>query len=57
MRVHNGVKVEKGQVCKLNKSLYGFKQSAQFWFERFDQVLGEHEELFPPICFRKIEGI
>lgn len=42
MRVPEGVKAEKGQVCRLNKSLYGLKQSARCWFERFDGVLKEH---------------
>lgn len=37
--IPEGVQKEGDQVCKLNKSLYGLKQSARCWFQRFDQTL------------------
>lgn len=36
MKVPEGVKSEKNQVCKLNKALYGLKQGARCWFETFE---------------------
>ena len=44
MSVPEGIKIDKNKnvVCKLNKSLYGLKQSANCWFQRFDKVLKHH---------------
>lgn len=39
MDIPEGIKAENGYVCKLNKSIYGLKQSARCWFERFDLIL------------------
>ena len=33
------VQGEYGKVCRLKKSLYGFKQSLQAWFARFNEVI------------------
>lgn len=42
MRVPDGVVVQiNNVVCKLNKSLYGLKQSARYWYECFNNVLIE----------------
>lgn len=41
MEVPEGISAEPNQVCKLNKSLYGLKQSSRCWYERFDHVLKE----------------
>lgn len=39
MEVPEGILAQDNQVCKLNKTLYGLKQSSRCWFERFDLVL------------------
>lgn len=39
MKVPEGVNNPNNQVCKLNKSLYGLKQSARCWFETFEITL------------------
>lgn len=39
MEVPKGVSASSNQVCKLNKTLYGLKQSSRCWFERFDHTL------------------
>jgi len=41
MRIPLGFETEntKGKVCKLKKSLYGFKQSPRAWFKRFSDTL------------------
>lgn len=39
MRIPEGVYAKGGYACKLNRVLYGLKQSARCWFERFDEVL------------------
>ena len=41
MRVPDGVVVKENEVCKLNKSLYGLKQSARCWYECFNKKLIE----------------
>lgn len=41
MEVPEGVPAQSNQVCKLNKSLYGLKQSSRCWFELFDSTLKE----------------
>lgn len=42
MRVPEGITANENHVCKLNKSIYGLKQSARCWFEHFDKVLKQH---------------
>lgn len=39
MEVPEGISAQKNQVCKLQKAIYGLKQSARCWFEKFDLVL------------------
>lgn len=40
MEVTEGInKGQTNQVCKLNKAIYGLKQSARCWFECFDNVI------------------
>lgn len=39
MKVPEGVKCNKNQVCKLIKALYGLKQAAKCWFETFEKKL------------------
>lgn len=39
MRIPEGIEAKENHVCKLNKAIYGLKQSARCWFQRFDQVL------------------
>lgn len=39
MRVPPGLRVEKGQVCRLRKSLYGLKQSARVWNQKLNDVM------------------
>lgn len=39
MKIPEGIKTENDKVCKLHKSIYGLKQSARCWFEKFDEVL------------------
>lgn len=41
MRVPEGIKSPENHVCKLNKAIYGLKQSARCWFEKFDLTLKE----------------
>lgn len=39
MELPQGVTAPPNHVCKLNKTLYGLKQSSRCWFERFDHAL------------------
>lgn len=41
MQIPEGVQAEENQVCKLNKSIYGLKQSSRCWYERFDSIIRE----------------
>lgn len=41
MQLPEGIKTDKNRVCKLNKAMYGLKQSARCWFQHFDKVLRE----------------
>lgn len=41
MKIPEGMKCKVNSVCKLNKTLYGLKQSARCWFETFDKALRE----------------
>lgn len=41
MRIPEGIKSPENHVCKLNKAIYGLKQSARCWFEKFDLTLKE----------------
>lgn len=42
MQIPDGVETEKnGMICKLNRSLYGLKQAARCWNQRFKSVLKE----------------
>lgn len=41
MEIPEGVDNPNNQVCRLNKSLYGLKQSARCWFETFKITLKE----------------
>lgn len=39
MDIPDGVEAAPDQVCKLNKSIYGLKQSPRCWYEKFDEFL------------------
>lgn len=39
MEIPEGVKVRPGNICKLNKSLYGLKQSSRCWNKKFTSFL------------------
>ena len=39
MKVPEGISSKNNYVCKLNKAIYGLKQSARCWFEAFEKVL------------------
>ena len=39
MRVPEGIEAKEDQVCRLNRAIYGLKQSARCWFQQFDHVL------------------
>ena len=39
MRIPKVIEAKEDQVCKLNRAIYGLKQSARCWFQQFDHVL------------------
>lgn len=39
VKVLEGFKCEGNKVCKVDKALYEFKQSARCWFDEFEYVL------------------
>jgi len=39
MALPQGIEVDKPQVCKLRKSLYGLKQASCLWYEHIDYFL------------------
>lgn len=39
MEIPDGLKASPSQVCKLNKSIYGLKQSPRCWYTKFDYYL------------------
>lgn len=39
MKVPEGVKNPENKVCKLNKAIYGLKQAAKCWYDKFDKVI------------------
>lgn len=42
MKIPHGVRKDEGMVCKLNRSIYGLKQSAVCWNRKIDSVLREY---------------
>lgn len=58
MRIPEGITYTGDKVCKLNKSIYGLKQSARCWFERFDGVLKEYGFINSQVdnCIYLLEG-
>lgn len=43
MKIPEGVSAAEGLVCKLNKSLYGLKQSPRQWNKKFDEFLRAYD--------------
>lgn len=39
MKVPPGIKHKPNQVCRLKKAIYGLKQSARCWYDKFDSVI------------------
>ena len=39
MKIPPGIEHPPNKVCKLKKSIYGLKQSARLWYEKFDKVI------------------